>query len=252
MIAFYLRAVLWDVMPCVCSHELDWVGGLEPQDPLREEKFEKTAGWVARLMERPLCFMRETGAPGLPLEPSKDVASCFGRRGYLPRSRCSSGDCAGGRVGEGCLRCFVCRYFGSVDGSVEHRPTCIGAVPGLWFHYTIPASWLGQVSKCRVWSGPTRQQLVRQALLFVPDGLPEAVENRLYLPFHGGPPSQWTYLRRFRKAWNGRIGTLPVTASLPIHVLQEKAWNWSGWVGLVPNFENSSGTPIWGPHGSGR
>ena len=43
-------------------------------------------------------------------------------------------------VGEGCLRCFVCRYFGSVDGSVEHRPTCIGAVPGLRFHYTIPAS----------------------------------------------------------------------------------------------------------------
>ena len=42
----------------------------------------------------------------------------------------------------------------AVDGSVEHRPTCIGAVPGLWFHYTIPASWLGQVSKCRVWSGP--------------------------------------------------------------------------------------------------
>ena len=154
MIAFYLRAVLWDVMPCVCSHELDWVGGLEPQDPLREEKFEKTGGWVARLMERPLFFMRETGAPGLPLEPSKDVASCFGRRGYLPRSRCSSGDCAGGRVGEGCLRCFICRYFGSVDGSVEHRPTCIGAVPGLWFHYTIPALWLGQVSKCRVWSGP--------------------------------------------------------------------------------------------------
>ena len=81
---------------------------------------------------------------------------------------------------------------------------------------------------------PTRQQLVRQALLFVPDGLPEAVENCLCLPFHGGPPSQRTYLRRFRKAWNGRIGTLPVTASLPIHVLQEKAWNWSGWVGLVP------------------
>ena len=52
-----------------------------------------------------------------------------------------SGDCAGGRVGEGCLRCFVCRYFGSVDSSVEHRPTCIGAVPGLWFHFTtIPAS----------------------------------------------------------------------------------------------------------------
>ena len=24
--------------------------------------------------------------------------------------------------------------------SVEHRPTCIGAVPGLWFQYTIPAS----------------------------------------------------------------------------------------------------------------
>ena len=56
---------------------------------------------------------------------------------YLARS----GDCAGGRVGEGCLRCFVCRYFGSVDSSVEHRPTCIGAVPGLWFHFTtIPAS----------------------------------------------------------------------------------------------------------------
>ena len=54
---------------------------------------------------------------------------------------------------------------------------------------------------------PTRQQLVRQALLFVPDGLPEAVENRLCLPFYGGPPSQRAYLRRFRKAWNGRIGT---------------------------------------------
>lgn len=99
---------------------------------------------------------------------------------------------------------------------------------------------------------PTRQQLVRQALLFVPDGLPEAVENRLCLPFYGGPPSQRAYLRRFRKAWNGRIGTLPVTASLPIHVLQEKAWTWSGWDGLVPNFESSSGTPISGPHGSGK
>jgi hypothetical protein len=47
---------------------------------------------------------------------------------------------------------------------------------------------------------PTRQQLVRQALLFVPDGLLEAVENRLCLPFHGDPPSQRTYLKRFRKA----------------------------------------------------
>ena len=46
---------------------------------------------------------------------------------------------------------------------------------------------------------PTRQQL-RQALLFVPDGLLEAVENRLCLPFHGDPPSQRTYLKRFRKA----------------------------------------------------
>ena len=73
---------------------------------------------------------------------------------------------------------------------------------------------------------PTRQQLVRQALLFVPDGLPEAVEKRVCLPFHGDPPSQRTYLKRFRKAWNGRIGTLPITVSLPIHVLQEKAWNW--------------------------
>jgi hypothetical protein len=114
---------------------------------------------------------------------------------YLARS----GDCAGGRVGEGCLRCFVCRYFGSVDSSVEHRPTCIGAVPGLWFHYTIPASWLGQVSKCRVWGGP-HKAAARQALLFVPDGLLEAVENRLCLPFHGDPPSQRTYLKRFRKA----------------------------------------------------
>ena len=40
----------------------------------------------------------------------------------------------------------------------------------------------------------------RQALLFVPDGLLEAVENRLCLPFHGDPPSQRTYLKRFRKA----------------------------------------------------
>ena len=48
---------------------------------------------------------------------------------------------------------------------------------------------------------PTRQQLVRQALLFVPDGLLEAVEkNRLCLPFHGDPPSQRTYLKRFQKA----------------------------------------------------
>ena len=148
-------------------------------------------------MERPLCFMLGTGAPGLRLEPRKDVASFFGRRGCLYLAR--SGDCAGGRVGEGCLRCFVCRYFGSVDSSVEHRPTCIGAVPGLWFHYTIPASWLGQVSKCRVWGGP-HKAAARQALLFVPDGLLEAVENRLCLPFHGDPPSQRTYLKRFRKA----------------------------------------------------
>lgn len=117
---------------------------------------------------------------------------------------------------------------------------------------------------------PTRQQLVRQALLFVPDGLPEAVEKRLCLPFHGDPPSQRTYLKRFRKAWNGRIGTLPITASLPIHVLQEKAWNWcrvgSVWYPILrailePQFEVPMsqvnrvapllgfifGTPFWGP-----
>lgn len=93
---------------------------------------------------------------------------------------------------------------------------------------------------------PTRQQLVRQALHFVPDGLPEAVEKRVCLPFHGDPPSQRTYLKRFRKAWNRRIGTLPITVSLPIHVLQEKAWNWcrvgSVWYQLLrtilePHFE---------------
>ena len=106
MIAFHLLAVLWEMMPCMCSHELNWVGGLAPQDPLPDEKFEKTAGRVARLMERPLCFMRETGAPGLHLEPSKDAASCFGCSGCLPLSRCSSGDCAGGRVADWLLTWF--------------------------------------------------------------------------------------------------------------------------------------------------
>ena len=123
---------------------------LEPQDPLREEKFEKTAGWVARLMERPLsplCFMRETGAPGLREKMSRH--SLDAAAAYLARS----GDCAGGRVGEGCLRCFVCRYFGSVDSSVEHRPTCIGAVRACGFiiQYLLH-DWVK--SQCRVWSGP--------------------------------------------------------------------------------------------------
>ena len=48
---------------------------------------------------------------------------------------------------------------------------------------------------------PTRQQLVRQALHFVPDSLLEAVENLLEAAaFHDDPPSQRTYLKRFRKA----------------------------------------------------
>ena len=106
---------------------------------------------------------------------------------YLARS----GDCAGGRVGEGCLRCFVCRYFGSVDSSVEHRPTCIGAVPGLRFIQYLLHDWV-KSQNVEYGVAPTRQQLVRQALLFVPDGLLEAVENRLCLPFHGDPPSQRT------------------------------------------------------------
>ena len=148
-------------------------------------------------MERPLsplCFMRETGAPGLREKMSRH--SLDAAAAYLARS----GDCAGGRVGEGCLRCFVCRYFGSVDSSVEHRPTCIGAVRACGFiiQYLLH-DWV-KSQNVEYGVAPTRQQLVRQALLFVPDGLLEAVENRLRLPFHGDPPSQRTYLKRFRKA----------------------------------------------------
>ena len=148
-------------------------------------------------MERPLsplCFMRETGAPGLREKMSRH--SLDAAAAYLARS----GDCAGGRVGEGCLRCFVCRYFGSVDSSVEHRPTCIGAVRACGFiiQYLLH-DWV-KSQNVEYGVAPTRQQLVRQALLFVPDGLLEAVENRLCLPFHGDPPSQRTYLKRFRKA----------------------------------------------------
>ena len=149
MKAFYLLAVLWEVMPCMCSHELDWVGALEPQESAPwGEIWEQLDGSQGSWSGLSASCVRQ--ALLVSFWTRKDVASFFGRRGcHLARS----GDCAGGRVGEGCLRCFVCRYFGSVDSSVEHRPIWIGAVPGLWFHFAIAASWLGQVSKRRVWSG---------------------------------------------------------------------------------------------------
>ena len=50
----------------------------------------------------------------------------------------------------------------------------------------------------------------------------------------------------FSESLNGRIGTLPDTASL--HVLQEKAWNWSGWIGLVPSLK----AVLELPHGSDK
>ena len=74
-----------------------------------------------------------------------------------------------------------------------HR-SCTGLVVSLYN----TCFMVGQVSKCRVWGGP-HKAAARQALLFVPDGLLEAVENRLCLPFHGDPPSQRTYLKRFGK-----------------------------------------------------
>ena len=49
----------------------------------------------------------------------------------------------------------------------------------------------------------------------------------------------------FSENLNERIGTLPDTASL--QVLQEKAWNWSGWIGLVPSL-----AVLELPHGSDK
>ena len=125
-----------------------------------------------------------------------------------------SGDCAGGRVGEGCLRCFVCRYFGSVDSSVEHRPTCIGAVPGLWFHYTIPASWLGQVSKCRVWSGPHKAAASKTGFALCSGRPSRGCREPPVFAFPWWPSIPTDIFETFSESLNGRIGTLPVTASL--------------------------------------
>ena len=158
---------------------------------------------------------------------------------YLARS----GDCAGGRVGEGCLRCFVCRYFGWAQTHL-HR-SCTGLVVSVYNTCFMIGSSLKM-------SGPHKAAASKTGFALCSGRPSRGCREPPVFAFPWWPSIPTDIFETFSESLNGRIGTLPVTASLPIHVLQEKAWNWSGWVSLVPNFESSFGTPIWGPHGSDK
>ena len=118
---------------------------------------------------------------------------------YLARS----GDCAGGRVAKDAFDALFAATSAALIARLSTDPPAseLYRACGFIIQYLLH-DW---VKSQNVGYGvaPTRQQLVRQALLFVPDGLLEAVENRLCLPFHGDPPSQRTYLKRFRKLETG-------------------------------------------------
>lgn len=70
---------------------------------------------------------------------------------------------------------------------------------------------------------PPRRLFVREALAFIPEGLPEAVEQRLRRPLVGSDRAQRKFVQRFRATWKARIGSLPVCSLLPVDALQEKA-----------------------------
>ena len=69
-------------------------------------------------MERPLCFMRETGAPGLRLESSKKTP-----RHALDAAAAYLSCAAPLVIAQVAMSPKDAFYFGSADSSVEHRPT---------------------------------------------------------------------------------------------------------------------------------
>ena len=115
-----------------------------------------------------------------------------------------------------------------------------------------PASELDQVSKCRIWSGPHKAAASKTGFALCSGRPSRGCREPPVFAFPWWPSIPTDIFETFSESLNGRIGTLPVTASLPIHVLQKEVWNWSGWVGLVPYFQGSFGTPIWGPYGSDK
>ncbi|CAJ1441510.1 unnamed protein product [Effrenium voratum] len=88
--------------------------------------------------------------------------------------------------------------------------------------------WLRE-QNCKHGVAPSRLQLVRHALLQVPEGLPAEREERVRRPLGGAARAQRKWLRRFRRGWAAKLGQLPIAPPVPVHQLQEKdeAFNWS-------------------------
>ncbi|CAJ1441511.1 unnamed protein product [Effrenium voratum] len=83
--------------------------------------------------------------------------------------------------------------------------------------------WLRE-QNCKHGVAPSRLQLVRHALLQVPEGLPAELEERVRRPLGGAARAQRKWLRRFRRGWAAKLGQLPIAPPVPVHQLQEKAW----------------------------
>ncbi|CAJ1346142.1 unnamed protein product [Effrenium voratum] len=88
--------------------------------------------------------------------------------------------------------------------------------------------WLRE-QNCKHGVAPSRLQLVRHALLQVPEGLPAELEERVRRPLGGAARAQRKWLRRFRRGWAAKLGQLPIAPPVPVHQLQEKALAFFRW-----------------------
>ena len=147
---------------------LSWRAWAAGSAPLR--KFEKTAGWVARL-ERPLWFIRETDAPGLRLEPKKKMSrhSLDATAAYLARS----GEAIAGS------KDFINWILLAMINNL--RQDCVETE--IW-----------RCSHCTTYRPQNRTSApfhVHSQRIFI------------HFAFPWWPSIQRTYLKRFQKAWTG-------------------------------------------------
>ena len=88
--------------------------------------------------------------------------------------------------------------------------------------------WLCK-QNCERGVAPSRTQMIRHALSVVPSDCPLEVQACVEAPLRGSARRQRKWLRRFRRVWGARVGSLQPISTLSVQEMQEKAGQGECW-----------------------
>ncbi|CAJ1417449.1 unnamed protein product [Effrenium voratum] len=89
--------------------------------------------------------------------------------------------------------------------------------------------WLCK-QNCERGVAPSRTQMIRRALSVAPSDCPLEVQACVEAPLRGSARRQRKWLRRFRRVWGARVGSLQPISTLSVQEMQEKAFAYFRWV----------------------